>query len=99
MGIGGLIGVAIANKNIIEFDYHGHHRIAEPHVYGMLDGKEQVLVYQIGGTSSSGGIPEWRRMDINEVTNLEVTAEEFAGPRPYPSGKHSSFDRIIAVVR
>jgi hypothetical protein len=99
MGIGGLIGVAIANKKIIEFDYHGHHRIAEPHVYGIHEGKEQVLVYQIGGTSSTGGIPEWRRMDVSEITNLEVSEKVFAGPRPTQSGKHTNFDKMIAVVK
>ena len=99
MDIGALISIAIANKKIIEFDYHNHHRIAEPHVYGVLEGKEQVLVYQTDGTSSSGGLPDWRRMDINEISNLNVTDKTFAGPRQYPSGKHSSFDRMIAVVK
>ena len=99
MSISSLISIAIGNKNIIEFDYHSHHRIAEPHILGIKDGNEQVLVYQTGGTSSSGGLPEWRRMDVREVSNLAVMDRKFAGPRPYPSGKHSSFDRIIAVVK
>jgi hypothetical protein len=42
MGIGAVISTAITNKKIIELDYNNHHRIAEPHVYGVLDGKEQV---------------------------------------------------------
>ena len=40
---------AVRNKKMIEFDYGGHHRIAEPHVYGRNGGVEQVLVYQVGG--------------------------------------------------
>ena len=89
---------AISNKKIIEFDYHEHHRIAEPHIYGILGGEEDILVYQTGGTSSSGGIPEWRRMHLSEISNLIVTDQTFAGRRETPTGKHSSFDRTFAIV-
>ena len=99
MSLGNLITSAIASKNIVEFDYHGYHRIVELHVYGIQQAREQLLVYQIAGGSSSGGLPEWRRMDVVGITNFALTVGTFAGPRPYPSGKHSSFDRIIAVVK
>ncbi len=89
---------AISNKKIIEFDYHDHHRVAEPHIYGTLGGKEDILVYQTGGTSSSGGIPEWRRMHVSEISNLVVTDQTFAGSRQTPTDKHSSFDRTFAIV-
>ena len=32
-----VVGTAIINKNIIEFSYHDRHRVAEPHVLGMVD--------------------------------------------------------------
>lgn len=83
---------------MIKFDYHGHIRIAEPHVYGIKDTKESLLVYQTGGSSSSGGIPEWRRMFVNEITNPEILSESFPGKRYTQSGEHSNFDRIIAIV-
>lgn len=92
-----LIQSAIQNKKIIEFDYHEHHRIAEPHIYGILGGKEDLLVFQTGGTSSSGGIPEWRRMHVSGISNLVVTDQTFAGRRE-TTGKRSSFDTILAVV-
>ena len=89
---------SISNKKIIEFDYHEHHRIAEPHVYGILDGEHDLLVFQTGGGSSSGGLPQWRRMHLSEISNLIVTDQTFAGSRPTPSGKHSSFDTTLAIV-
>lgn len=98
MSIEQTITDAISNKKIIEFDYHEHHRIAEPHIYGILGGKEDLLVYQTGGTSSSGGIPEWRRMHVSEISNLRVTDQTFAGRRETPTEKRSSFDTILAVV-
>jgi len=98
MSINELIETAISEKKIIEFDYHGHHRVAEPHIYGILGGKDDILVFQIEGGSSSGGLPEWRRMHLNEISNLTITDRTFAGSRPNPSGKRSSFDTILAVV-
>ncbi len=90
---------AIANKQLVEFTYHRLHRVAEPHVFGMKDGRHQLLTYQVRGESSSGGLPDWRRVTLSEVSGLRVLDEHFAGPRPYPSGKHSEFDTILAVVR
>jgi len=98
MSINELIETAISEKKIIEFDYHSYHRVAEPHIYGILEGKHDILVFQIEGGSSSGGLPEWRRMHLNEISNLTITDRTFAGPRPNPSGRRSSFDTIITVV-
>ena len=89
---------AIADKNLIEFWYGDHQRIAEPHVLGVSSGVTQLLGYQLGGTSSSGGIPEWRRFDLHKISELSVLSNTFPGRRPFPSGRHSSWDREIAVV-
>ena len=92
------IVAAIGSKRIIEFNYSGHHRVVEPHVLGINDGVVQLLGYQVGGSSSSGGIPEWRRFDLNKMSGLGTTAQTFPGKRPFPSGKHSSWDQRIAIV-
>jgi hypothetical protein len=89
---------AIADKKLVEFSYSGHPRVAEPHVLGISGGVLQLLVYQVGGTSSSGGIPEWRRFDLSKMSGLSMLAQSFPGKRPFPSGKHSAWDRQIAVV-
>jgi len=93
-----LIRSAIVGKKLLEYDYDGFHRIVEPHVYGTHDGQYSILVYQVRGQSSSGGLPNWRRMLVNKITNMKILDESFPGRRPYPSGKHSSFDRTILVV-
>lgn len=93
-----LIRTAIMSKNIIEFSYHDYHRIGEPHVFGIHNGRKQLLVYQIGGQTSSGNIPGWRRVNVDEITSARITPQTFVGQRPYPSGEHSSFDTILAVV-
>lgn len=93
-----LIIQAIENKQLIELYYHGLLRIAEPHIYGITNGIRQVLVYQTGGQSSNGGLPNWRRFDLNQMTRLVVLAQPFPGRRPIPSGRHSSWDSRIAIV-
>lgn len=99
MSFDNMIRTAIANKQIVRFYYHGYERIAEPHIYGRKSGKIQVLFYQIGGGSSSGGLPNWRRMEVDEMSGFQTTDKNFPGPRPYPSGEHSDWDEIFAVVK
>ena len=93
-----LILEAIASKQLIEFYYHNLPRIAEPHVYGVTNGVRQVLGYQTGGQSSNGGLPDWRRFDLNQMSRLAILPQIFPGRRPIPSGKHSSWDSRIAIV-
>lgn len=89
---------AITNKLVVEFSYGGHNRIAEPHVLGVSNGSAQLLGYQTGGSSNSGGLPEWRRFDLGGISGLKVLSQTFPGKRPFPSGKHSAWDYHIAIV-
>lgn len=89
---------AIRSKSIVEFTYRGNRRIVEPHVLGVIGGILQVLGYQTDGSSSSGGIPEWRRFELSRISKLSVTRDSFPGRRPFPSGRHSSWDYQIVVV-
>ena len=92
-----LISGAIDRKSIIVFTYNGHPRRVEPHVLGYSKGVSQILGFQIGGSSSSGGIPEWRRFDIALMVGLQETTEKFPGQRQVP-GRHSSWDQMLKVV-
>ena len=92
-----LIRQAIVDKRIVEFVYKGHSRIAELHIYGKKRGVLQVLAYQIGGGSSKGGLPEWRRFDLPEMRNLQMSIATFPGAREYHS-MHSSWDEKYLIV-
>lgn len=89
---------AINEKKVVKFDYHGFDRVAEPHVYGTLNGIKSILTYQIRGGSKSGGLPQWRRVNLDEIHNFVITEETFPGRRPFPSNKHASFDERFAIV-
>jgi hypothetical protein len=95
-----IIRNAIANKEVIEFTYQGYPRVAEPRVYGIKDGKRQILVYQIGGCTSSGKIPDWRRIILDEISGLRVVkGQKFVGPHDNHSVDHGDWDTIIAAVK
>jgi hypothetical protein len=93
-----LILEAIASKRLIEFYYRNLPRTAEPHVYGITNGIRQILGYQIGGHSNNGGLPDWRRFDLNQISRLAILTQSFPGRRVIPSGKHSFWDSCIAIV-
>jgi hypothetical protein len=69
-------------------------------VYGIKNGKRQLLVYQIGGLTSSGKIPDWRRINLDEIIGLKVsTGQTFAGIRESKSSDYDDWDTVIAAVR
>ena len=65
---------AIVERKQVVCDYGGYPREICPHVIGMKNGREQALVYQFGGDSSSG-LPkggEWRCMPISGISNATL---------------------------
>ena len=74
---------AIHHRCLLEFTYQGHHRIVEPHAYGLnRTGNEVMRCYQTGGTSRSGKVPAWRLMRVDQIKSLTVTGEHFVGGHP-----------------
>ena len=92
-----MIRQAINEKKLLGYDYDGYNRIVEPHVYGNKDGEDAILVYQVRGQSSSGGLPNWRRMHMKKITNMMVLDETFPGKREVPN-EHSAWDFIYLIV-
>ena len=93
-----LIQIAIAERRFVQFRYGAHPRVGEPHVFGIFRGTKQLLVFQTGGGSNSGKLPEWRRFDVSKILEFELLNKRFNGGRPAPSGKHASWDLQIAFV-
>jgi hypothetical protein len=92
------LGFAIKNKRLIQFEYQDYHRIAEPHDYGILNGIEQVLVYQLRGESKSKRLPDWRFIRVAGMKRLKVLEETFPGGRAVPSGQHKKWDQLFIRV-
>ncbi|UKP01422.1 hypothetical protein [Nostoc sp. UHCC 0870] len=96
--ITGLVKQAIMQKRLIEFYYQGLHRIAEPHILGLKDEVIQVLVYQVMGKSSSMKLPDWRRMNVDDMSGLQMLDETFSYKHSSLYDCHSSWDKILAIV-
>ena len=93
-----LLRTAIADRRLIQFEYEDYLRIAEPHDYGTIGGNRQLLMYQIGGKSPSGRIPDWRLVSVAAMKRLRMLSKEFAGGRSIPSGQHKKWDELFVRV-
>ena len=93
-----LLRTAIASKRLIQFDYEDYPRIAEPHDYGIIGEEKQLLVYQIGGESRSGQIPNWRLVRVAAMNRVRMLNKKFAGGRSIPSGEHKKWDELFIRV-
>ncbi len=93
-----LLRTAIAQTRLLQLRYRGRERIVEPHDYGEHNGITKVLTYQVGG-SSSGPLPNWRWMDAEQISDLQLLDQMFPGGRPTPSGKHHKWDKLFIRVK
>jgi len=69
-----LVKQAIQEKKQIHANYRGYTRQMCPHAIGGKHGVAHALFYQFGGQSSSGDLPQWRSMNVDELTNVSVVA-------------------------
>lgn len=93
-----LLWSAIEHRRMVRLVYHGKDRIVEPHDHGILNGSVQLLGYQIAG-SGSRPLPNWILMKVNEMADLELLQNTFAGGRPTASGKHLKWDTLFIRVQ
>jgi len=93
-----LIRTAIAQRHLIRFQLGGLPRIAEPHDYGDMNGTLRLFVFQVGGESRSGRLPDWRLVSLDNASSFALLERTFPGPRPVPSGHHQKWSRLFASV-
>ncbi|MBD2442334.1 MULTISPECIES: hypothetical protein [Aphanizomenonaceae] len=93
-----LIKQAMNQKRLIEFYYQELHRIAEPHIIGLKNELLQVLVYQIRGESNSMKLPDWRRMNLDDMSCVQIIDETFFNKVLSSSDSHSSWDEILFTL-
>jgi hypothetical protein len=90
---------AIREKKVISFYYLGGVRSAEPHCYGVSKEENELLrAYQIGGHSESGNPIGWKLLRLDELSNLQMTNQHFAGPRPQYNPEDKAMARVICCL-
>ena len=93
-----LLWKAIEQRRLIRLLYKDRERIVEPHDYGIHKGLAKLLAYQIGG-SSSQKLPNWRWLDADLISGIELLNRTFPGGRPTPSGSHHKWDKLFIRVK
>ena len=93
-----LLRIAIEQTRLLRLTYRNRDRVVEPHDYGVHKGVTKLLTWQIAG-SSSGPLPNWRWMEIDQISDAQMLNQTFPGGRPTPSGKHQSWDKLFMRVK
>lgn len=82
---------AIANRQVLQFNYHGTNRRVEPHLLGYDgDGDLTLSAWQLSGTGTG-----WRDFHVSNIHGLATTDETFSGAR---QGYNPSDSTISTVV-
>jgi Fic family protein len=91
---------SIENKRLLEVRYKGTRRIVEPHDYGVHNGEERLLVYQLRSVPASAGRPAsgWRLLDVSKVQDCIVLNESFRGSRGTEHTKHMKWEVLYTRV-
>jgi hypothetical protein len=91
---------AIGERYLIEFAYKaGRPRIVEPHDYGIRNGVECLLGYQISGESQSRSPHGWKQFEMVHVRQLRVLERQFTGTRADSAQQHRKWDTLFARVK
>ncbi len=85
---------ATLEHRALSFVYQGVPRTVEPHLVGIHEAGEALLVaYQTGGASQSGEVPGWRTFTTTEMDAVEIADKVFPGPRPgFNPGRHAMIE-------
>jgi putative DNA-invertase from lambdoid prophage Rac len=89
---------AIDETRLIRLVYKNRERIVEPHDYGIHNGAAKLLGYQVAG-SSSHKLPDWRWMEEDLISDIQILNRTFPGGRPTPSGKHHKWGKLFIRVK
>lgn len=90
---------AIQEMKLLEFTFHGHRRVVEPHTHGIdRKGRESLSAYQVSGTSGSGGVPDWRLFRTSEISFLTLSQQKFSNRRSGYKKGDSRMSRIFCEL-
>ena len=81
---------AILDRRTVNLMYHGLRRVVEPHLIGIHEAGEPMLVaYQTGGFSHSGDLPGWRTFITTEIEAAEPLDETFTPRSDFSPWAHA----------
>jgi hypothetical protein len=93
-----VIWTAIEHRRLLRLRYRNKDRIVEPHDYGVHNGIVKLFTYQVGG-SSSQKLPNWRWVETDLASDVQLLNQTFPGGRPTKSPKHHKWDKLFIRVK
>ena len=94
-----IIATAIHERQRLSFLYDGHARVVEPHTFGAdKHGRDMLCGFQTAGTSKSGKPVGWKFFPTTGISDLRITEERFAAPRPEYQYNDGAFLNIVAQL-
>jgi hypothetical protein len=100
----GALERALVERRTLRALYHGHKRLICPHAIGWdINGRAVVFVYQAGGTTSSGPLPEhpgqrWRSMFVDEVEVIATAGDRWQTAENYSPGS-VRMNRVEVILK
>jgi predicted DNA-binding transcriptional regulator YafY len=97
---GSRIREAIAQKKLIEIHYNAHTRVVEPHDFGVQNGVERLLGYQLRSSRDAFGKDTvgWRLFDVPKIDSIVILDMPFKGSRHSTAHGHHAWDTLYARV-
>lgn len=75
---------AIRARSLLEFDYHGLHRVVAPYCHGVSTrGVEVLRAVQVRGSSASGGFGFGKLWLVPDIVAPRMTDETFVPDDPH----------------
>jgi hypothetical protein len=97
-----MIHQAIRAHALLEFDYHGEHRIAAPYCYGVtprgLNALRAVQLRRRNSTSKSGGFGFGKLWHEAEMEKVSVMSESFVPDDPNYNPNDSAFAQVLCRI-
>jgi predicted DNA-binding transcriptional regulator YafY len=99
--VGTQICRAIAEKKLIEIWYQAQSRVVEPHDFGVQNGAERLLAYQLRSSRAAFGKDTvgWRLFDLAKIESIVILDMPFKGSRAAAHQDHHAWDTIYARVK
>jgi len=92
-----LICEAIRTERLLEFDYHGQHRVVAPYCHGTSSrGKEVLRAVQVGGTA--GGLGFGKLWLVEEMSEVRLVETRFSPDDPNYNPNDSAMTQIHCRV-
>lgn len=94
-----IICAAIRERSLLEFEYHGLHRVVAPYCHGTSTrGSEVLRAVQVRGSSRSGGFGFGKLWTVADIVGARLLREPFAPDDPHYNPNDSGMAHIHCRV-